>query len=102
MYQASKKSALLCEMTADELEASCRTFVALQARELKRAKFVLGSKFSRVEEDEAGYIRVYDEVKTEDVVKHLYDNGIVVTEIKTDKIGLEEYYIDLMKEEKNK
>ena len=41
-------------------------------------------------------------MKTEDVVKHLYDNGIVVTEIKTDKIGLEEYYIDLMKEAKGK
>ena len=67
---------------------------------MSRAKNVLGSKFSRVQEDEAGYLRVYDEVRTEDVVKHLYDNGIVVTEIKTDKIGLEEYYIDLMKEAK--
>ena len=27
----------------------------------------------------------------------LYENGICVTEIRTDKIGLEEYYIDLMK-----
>ena len=29
-----------------------------------------------------------------------HENGICVTEIKTDKIGLEEYYIDLMKEGK--
>ena len=99
-YGIIKGGRMLCEMTADELEASCRTFVALQARDMSRAKFVLGSKFSRVQEDEAGYLRVYDEVRTEDVVKHLYDNGIVVTEIKTDKIGLEEYYIDLMKEAK--
>jgi len=28
---------------------------------------------------------------------YLYKNGICVSEIKTDKIGLEEYYIDLMK-----
>ena len=101
-YGIIKGGRMLCEMTAAELEASCRTFVALQARDMSRAKNVLGSKFSRVEEDEAGYLRVYDEVKTEDVVKHLYDNGIVVTEIKTDKIGLEEYYIDLMKEAKGK
>ena len=99
-YGIIKGGRMLCEMTADELEASCRTFVALQTRDMSRAKFVLGSKFSRVQEDEAGYLRVYDEVRTEDVVKHLYDNGIVVTEIKTDKIGLEEYYIDLMKEAK--
>ena len=99
-YGIIKGGRMLCEMTADELEASCRTYTALQAKDMSRAKFVLGSKFSRVQEDEAGYFRVYDEVRTEDVVKHLYDNGIVVTEIKTDKIGLEEYYIDLMKEAK--
>ena len=101
-YGIIKGGRMLCEMTADELEASCRTYTALQAKDMSRAKNVLGSKFSRVEEDEAGYLRVYDEVRTEDVVKHLYDNGIVVTEIKTDKIGLEEYYIDLMKEAKGK
>ena len=101
-YGIIKGGRMLCEMTADELEASCRTYTALQTKDMSRAKNVLGSKFSRVEEDEAGYIRVYDEVRTEDVVKHLYDNGIVVTEIKTDKIGLEEYYIDLMKEAKGK
>ena len=95
-YGIIKGGRMLCEMTADELEASCRTYTALQAKDMSRAKNVLDSKFSRVQEDEAGYLRVYDEVRTEDVVKHLYDNGIVVTEIKTDKIGLEEYYIDLM------
>ena len=99
-YGIIKGGRMLCEMTADELEASCRTYTALQAKDMSRAKNVLGSKFSRVQEDEAGYLRVYDEVRTKDVVKHLYDNGIVVTEIKTDKIGLEEYYIDLMKEAK--
>ena len=38
----------------------------------------------------------YDMVPPEDIVVYLYENGICVTEIKTDKIGLEEYYIDLM------
>ena len=99
-YGIIKGGRMIAEMTAEELEASCRTYVALQAKDMSRAKFTLGSKFSRVEEDEAGYLRVYDEVKPEDVVKYLYGNGIVVTEIKTDKIGLEEYYIDLKKEVK--
>ena len=99
-YGIIKGGRMIAEMTADELEASCRIYTALRARDMSYAKFVLGSKFSRVEEDEGGYLRVYDEVRTEDVVKHLYDNGIVVTEAGTDKIGLEEYYIDLMKEAK--
>ena len=88
---------MLCEMTAEELEASCRTYVALKSGNMNQTRLVLASKFSRVEEDEAGYIRVYDEVTNEELVKYLYDNGIVITEIKKDKIGLEEYYIDLMK-----
>ncbi len=97
-YGIIKGGRMIAEMTADELEASCRTYIALKVKDMSRAKFIIGSAFSRIEEDEAGYIRVYDGIKPEDVVKLLYDKGIVINEIKTDKIGLEEYYIDLMKE----
>lgn len=96
-YGIIRHGKMLVEMTADELDASCRTYVALKAKDMNRAKFILGSKFSRVDEDEAGYIRVYDMTTPEEIVSYLYGNGICVTEIKTDKIGLEEYYIDLMK-----
>ena len=96
-YGIIRHGRMIAEMTAEELNASCRTYIALQARDLSRARFVLGSRFSRVEQDEEGYLRVYDGTTPEEIVKYLYENGIVVTEIKTDKIGLEEYYIDLMK-----
>ena len=95
-YGIIRHGKMIVEMTADELDASCRTYVALKAKDMNRAKFILGSKFSRVDEDEAGYIRVYDLTAPEEIVSYLYENGICVTEIKTDKIGLEEYYIDLM------
>ncbi len=96
-YGIIRHGKMIVEMTADELDASCRTYVALQSAEMNRTKTLLGCKYSRVEEDEAGYIRVYDLTTPEDIVTYLYENGICVTEIKTDKIGLEEYYIDLMK-----
>ena len=99
-YGIVRGGKMLCEMTAEELEASCRTYVALKAQDSNRAKMILSCKYSRVEEDEAGYIRVYDMTTPEEIVTHLYENGILVSEIKTDKIGLEEYYIDLMKEGK--
>ena len=99
-YGIIRHGKMIREMTADELDASCRTYVALQAKEMSRTKTLLGCKYSRVEEDEAGYIRVYDMTSPEDIVSYLYESGICVTEIKTDKIGLEEYYIDLMKEGK--
>ena len=96
-YGIIRHGKMMCEMTADELDASCRTYVALQSVEMNRTKMLLGCKYSRVEEDEAGYIRVYDLTTPEEIVTYLYENGITVSEIKTDKIGLEEYYIDLMK-----
>ncbi|MDO4317467.1 MAG: ATP-binding cassette domain-containing protein [Lachnospiraceae bacterium] len=96
-YGIIRHGKMICEMTADELDASCRTYVALLAGEMSRTKMLLERKYSRVEEDEAGYLRVYDPITPEEVVTYLYKNGVTITEIKTDKIGLEEYYIDLMK-----
>ena len=97
-YGIVRGGKMIKEMTAAELEASCRTYVAIQAKDMSRAKAELAYKYSRVEVDEAGYIRVYDAKDPEEIVVYLYQNGILVSEIKTAKIGLEEYYIDLMKE----
>ena len=99
-YGIVRGGRMIKEMTAEELEASCRTYVALQTKEQSRAKALLACKYSRVEEDERGYLRVYDAKEPEEIVTYLYENEILVSEIKTDKIGLEEYYIDLMKEGK--
>ena len=96
-YGIIRHGKMMVEMTAEQLEASCRTYTALKAEEMSRAKVLLGCKYSRVEEDEAGYLRVYDMTTPEEVASYLYQNGIPVTELLTDKIGLEEYYMDLMK-----
>ena len=97
-YGIIRSGKMIKEMTAEELEESCPTYVALQTKEMNRTKALLASKYSRVEEDESGYLRVYDAVKPEEIVSYLYENSILVSEIKTAKIGLEEYYIDLMGE----
>lgn len=97
-YGIIRGGKMIAEMTADELEADCRTYVALQCKDINRSKEILACKYSRVEKDEAGYIRVYDAVAPEEIVLYLYESGILVNEVKTDKISLEEYYIDLMKE----
>ncbi|MBQ7339523.1 MAG: ATP-binding cassette domain-containing protein [Clostridia bacterium] len=97
-YGIVRKGKMIKEMTAEELEKSCRTYVALQTKNMDETKKLLSYKYSRVEKDEKGYLRVYDVVKTQEIVAYLYENGVIVNEIKTDKIGLEEYYIDLMSE----
>ena len=99
-YGIIRHGKMIREMTAAELEAGCRTYVALKTGEMNKAKNLLGCMYSRVEEDEAGYIRIYDAVQPEEIVTCLYEKGILVSELKTAKIGLEEYYIDLMKEGK--
>ncbi|MBQ8215872.1 MAG: ATP-binding cassette domain-containing protein [Clostridia bacterium] len=96
-YGIIRGGKMIREMTSEQLDADCRTYVALQSAEMSRTKALLGCKYARVEEDEAGYIRVYDLTTPEEVVAYLYEQGIPVTEIKKNKIGLEEYYIDLMK-----
>lgn len=96
-YGIVKGGKMIKEMTAKELDDSCRTYIALKAGDMDKTKKCLEEKFSRVEE-ENDYIRVYDETSPEEIVTYLYNKGILINEIKTDKIGLEEYYIDLMKE----
>lgn len=96
-YGIVRGGKMIKEMTAGELEKDCRTYVALQTKEMGRTKTLLGCKYSRVEEENE-YIRVYDGVNPEEIVTYLYENNILVSEIKTDKISLEEYYIDIMSE----
>ena len=55
-------------------------------------------EYSKVLEDEQKeYLRIYDNIQPEEVVKYLFDNNIIVNELNTSKISLEEYYINLMK-----
>lgn len=97
-YGIIRGGKMIVEMTAEELENSCPTFVAIQTKDMGKTKEVLNKKYSRVlEDEEKEYLRIYDAESPEEVVKYLYDNNIIVNELKTDKIGLEEYYINLMK-----
>lgn len=101
-YGIIRHGRMICEMTASELDADCRTYISLrtESSEKQRAKALLSCKYTRVKEDEAGSIRVYDDIEPENTVTYLYENGICVTELSSERIGLEEYYIDLMKEVK--
>ena len=96
-YGIIRHGRMVAEMTAAELDADCRTYVFLRSGDMGRTRALLGCRYGRVEEDESGALRIYDMTTPEEVVRYLYENGIPVTEIGTAKIGLEEYYTDLMK-----
>ena len=56
---------------------------------------VLQAKYNTVKQED-GYIRIYDVDDTAEIVDCLMKNGHVVSELQKNKIGLEEYYIELM------
>ena len=99
-YGIIRGGRMIAEMTAEELEANCRTYTAVQTKDMQLAKALLSGKYSRVTEDESGFIRIYDAIASEEIITFLYEKNILVSEVRTAKIGLEEYYIDLMKEGK--
>lgn len=100
-YGIVRNGKMIVEMTAEELNKNCPSFVSLKAKDLEMTMAILKRKYVRVEKDEEDYIRIYDDVKAEDVVDYLFNEAnIAVIEIKESKINLEEYYIDLMKEDR--
>ena len=100
-YGIVRGGRMIAEMTAEELNADCPTYIALKADDMNKVGAILERRFSRVEYDgELNEIRVYDRVQAEEIVAYLYQQfAIPVTEIRTAKINLEEYYINLMHKE---
>ena len=86
---------MVVELSAAELEGCARVFVSLKTKDMAGAKAVLTAKYGNVKEED-GYLRVYDIEQPEELVGYLLEQGHVVSEIKKNKIGLEEYYIELM------
>ena len=95
-YGIIRGGKMIREMTAEQLNNDCPTYIALQAKDMDRAYKTLSRRFDKVIL-ENGYVRVYDASSPEEVVSYLYEQGILVSEVKIDKISLEEYYINLMK-----
>ncbi|MBQ8659080.1 MAG: ATP-binding cassette domain-containing protein [Clostridia bacterium] len=94
-YGIIRQGKMIQELSAKEMEGRCRVFVALKTKDMQGAKKLLKEKFDNVREEEET-LRVYDVDDTESIVEYLLENGHAVSEIKKNKIGLEEYYIELM------
>ncbi len=94
-YGIIRQGRMVMEMTASELEGRARVFVSLKTKDTQSAFGLLRKKYNNVRTEE-GYIRVYDVNDTEEIVEYLLKNNHIVSKIKKNKIGLEEYYIELM------
>ena len=102
-YGIIRQGRMIMELSAKEMDSRAQVFVSLKTKDMSGAEKVLKEKYGTVRAED-GYLRVYDVDNTEEIVDTLIKNGYVVSEIKKNKIGLEEYYVELMsaqdKEEK--
>ncbi|MBR6744333.1 MAG: hypothetical protein IKM00_03845, partial [Clostridia bacterium] len=94
-YGIIRRGRMIMELSAEEMEARAQVFVSLRTADMQGAKNALKKRFADVREEEE-YIRVYDVDDTAAIVDYLMQNGHAVSEITKNKIGLEEYYIELM------
>ena len=95
-YGIIRRGRMIMELSAEEMDARAQVFTTLKVDDTEGASSALGKKYSDVRREVDGSIRVYDVDDTEEIVDYLMKSGFVPSEIKKNKIGLEEYYVELM------
>lgn len=94
-YGIIRRGKMIMEMTAEEMDSRAQVFVSLKTSDMEGARQILEKYFQDVRMEQ-GYIRVYDAYDAAEIVEVLMQKGHIVSEIKKNKIGLEEYYVELM------
>ena len=100
-YGIIRQGKMIMEMSAEEMDGRAQVFVSLKTKDMDGAAKVLKRQFADVRREQ-DYIRIYDADDTESIVAYLLRNGHTVSEIQKNKIGLEEYYIELMSAKEGK
>ena len=94
-YGVIRQGRMIMEISAEEMDSRAQVFTTLKTKDTAGAVRVLSKKYADVRLD-GDCIRIFDEDDTAAIVDHLMKNGHVPSEIERNKIGLEEYYIELM------
>ena len=94
-YGIIRQGKMIMELSAEEMDNRAQVFVSLKTKDMEGARSLLEKEYATVKQEDE-YIRVYDVDDTKFIVEYLMKNGHVVSEIKKNKIGLEEYYVELM------
>ncbi len=100
-YGVIRRGKMIMELSAEEMEKRAQVFVSLKTADMQGAYRVLKEKYADVRR-EGEYVRVYDAEDSAAIVDLLMKNGLAVSEISKNKIGLEEYYIELMSKKEEK
>ncbi len=99
-YGIIRGGKMVQELSSQEMDSRARLFVSLSTHNNVKAEKILKEKYKNVKQ-EGEFIRVYDEKDTRQIVKLLMDNNLTPSTVKQNKVGLEEYYIELMSKKEN-
>lgn len=94
-YGIIRRGRMIMELSAKEMDSRARVFVSLKTANTAEAAKALAKGYGDVRV-EGEVIRVYDTDDTSTIVDYLMKRGHIVREIRKNKIGLEEYYVELM------
>ena len=94
-YGIIRQGRMIMELSSKDMDSRSRVFITLKTSDIKEAFEVLKEKYNSVK-IENDSIKIYDIEDTESIVEHLLKHNHVVNEVKKNKIGLEEYYIEIM------
>ena len=100
-YGIIRQGRMITELSAEEMDSRAQVFTSLKCADMRGALTALTKQYADVREED-GYIRVFDVEDTASIVDYLMRCGHVVSEIKKNKIGLEEYYVELMSKKEAK
>ncbi|MBQ7352593.1 MAG: ATP-binding cassette domain-containing protein [Clostridia bacterium] len=100
-YGIIRGGKMIREISSEEMEKRARVFTRVKIKDTDTCLSLLKEEYNDVRLDEDS-ILVYDIEDTEKIVEFLIKNGHVVKEIEKNRIGLTEYYIEIMSgKEKN-
>ncbi len=100
-YGIIRQGKMIMEMTAEEMDSRAEVFTSLRTEDMQGAYQKLSDKYGDVRIN-GEYIRIYGKDDVEEIVSFLIERGHTVSEIKKNKIGLEEYYIEIMSKQGGK
>ena len=100
-YGVIRQGKMIMEISAKEMDSRAQVFVSLKTKDMEGAKRLLCAHYPSVR-TEAETLRVYDVERTEEIVELLLRNGHAVSEVHKNKIGLEEYYVELMSQKEER
>ena len=99
-YGIIKRGKMIKEIDASLMDDRFKTYIIINTNDNIKALELLASRYKDVRID-GDLIYAYDIANKEELLKYLFDNDILISYVKDNKVGLEEYYVELMREDNN-